>query len=85
MSVRFSGTWFSRDGTPGHPQVPEKTSPEHPELNVEGMLFSVVHDATQPCAYHYTRLPGIARRACGGRWLHGPAVGPPAPGHCSAR
>lgn len=48
---------------PGDPQDP---SPNHLELTVDGMLFSVVHDATQPGAYHYTRLPGIAG---------GPAVG----------
>lgn len=35
-------------------------------ITVGGMVFSVVHDATQPGAYHYTRLPGVPG---------GPAVG----------
>ena len=36
------------------------------ELTVDGMAFSVTYDASQPGAYHYTRLPGVPG---------GPAVG----------
>lgn len=43
-----------------------ETSPDSLELTVDGMVFSVAYDATQPGAYHYTRLPGIPG---------GPAVG----------
>lgn len=30
--------------------------PDAVEVTVDGVLFSVVHDASQPGAYHYTRL-----------------------------
>jgi hypothetical protein len=41
-------------------------SPDKLQLTVDGMVFEVAHDSSQPGAYHYTRIAGAAG---------GPAVG----------
>lgn len=44
----------------------EEASPDHLDLTVDGMTFSVAYDPSQPGTYHYTRCAGIPG---------GPAVG----------
>jgi len=44
----------------------EDVSPDYLQLTVDGMVFSVAYDSSQPGTYHYTRLSGAPG---------GPAVG----------